>query len=75
VLKDLGITLEVKVNVPEDCLAFLDNKIYLSILYNLVDNAIRFNKRDGEISIKVKVQKSVQGDDPVHALKNLCLVT
>lgn len=54
-----GISLNS--TIPSDCLVYADKNMITSVIYNLISNAIKFTKRDGEILIE-----SEQLDDRVE---------
>lgn len=49
--KDITTAIEVEKSVP--ALIFTEWSTYFAILFQLVNNAIKFNERKGKVSIKV----------------------
>ena len=49
------IDFQIEVDIPYTYSAYIDKSLYLSILYNLVENGIKFNKLDGKLKIKISV--------------------
>ena len=47
-----GVTINL--DIPEDAVLFVDEKMFHAILKNLIDNAIKYNKENGRVNISYR---------------------
>jgi signal transduction histidine kinase len=66
VLKPSALTKDIAIEevIPENTMAFADERMFESVVHNLLTNALKFTKRGGKVTVSVK-----KTDDEFNVIK------